>query len=108
MAGIAAFGLVEDLGDGGGAAGGDLHGVPPVDRLGAGRRGLARGPAQDLLRGPRLVRGLDVEDRAGLGDPLGPGLLPGAEPVPERLGWPAAGLAGRLGPAALRAHRHAL
>src|SRR5580658_7967544 len=31
MAGITAFGLVEDLGDGGGAARGDLHGVPPVE-----------------------------------------------------------------------------
>ena len=98
MAGVAALGLVEDRGDGAGAAGGDLRGVPPVDRLGTFGRGLAGSPAQDLLRGPRLIRRPDVEDRAGLGDPLVAG-LPGTQPLAERLGT-VPGLAGGLGPAA--------
>src|SRR6516164_6294505 len=69
------------------AAPGSTH----ITRLRPGGRSLAGRPAQDLLRGPRLVRGLDIEDRAGLGDPLLPGLLPGAQPCgPSRPGGPRA------------------
>jgi hypothetical protein len=63
-AGVAALGLVEDLGDGDVAAGRDVAGVPAVHRRRRGRTGTGI-RVHDLLRGPRRAgRDLDVEHAA--------------------------------------------
>jgi hypothetical protein len=105
MTGVAAGGLIQALADGDVAAGGDIAGVPAVHRA---RRVLraAGVRAHDLLRGPRPLWRDDVEDAGGLGDPLVALLLPGTQPLAERLS--ALRLLAVVAPACLRAHRHAL
>ncbi len=106
VAGVTAPGLAEERGDGLGAAGGDIGGIPRAGRFGRLGGLLAGLAGQDLLRGPRLVRDDDVEHAPGLGHPLVP-LLPGPAPflkVPGPLaGGPGAAAAQRPGQ-----HRHPL